>query len=338
MWKGVCKAIIAVLTVNILAACGGGGGGTPPVAKDTQKPTVGYTTPTNQSTGIPINRAVTVTFSEPMDAATITAQAFTVSGIQGTVVYDTASKTATFTHQGLQPNTQYTVTIKGSMADLSGNAIGVDHSFNFTTSASTDVVPPSVTAWLPAAAAVPLNSAITAAFSEPVAVDTMTVMEQGTLTPVAGAFEYISGTATFKPTADLKPNTTYTATIGAGTADTAGNALNPVNASFTFTTGAARDEVAPTVVPGSLTPADGATNVPRDVSLSISFSEPIYPFVGAAIDGEPVAVEFDFAQNKVTIKPSNLLVAGYTYTSRVQVRDLAGNQMSAYVWSFTMAQ
>lgn len=338
MWKGVCKVIIAVFTVNLLAACGGGGGGTTPVTKDTQKPTVSYTTPTNHSTGIPINRAVTVTFSEPMDGATLTAQAFTVSGIQGTVVYDATSKTATFTHQGLQPNTQYTVTITGSIADVAGNIIGVDHTFTFTTSASTDVVAPSVTGWLPAPAAVPLNSAITAAFSEPVTVDTMTVIEQGSVTPVAGAFEYVSGTATFKPTADLKPNTTYTATIGAGTADTAGNALNPVNASFTFTTGAARDEVAPAVVPGSLTPAAGATNVPRDSPLSISFNEPIYPFVGAAIDGEPVAVEFDFAQNKVTIAPSNLLIAGYTYTSHIQVRDLASNQMSAYVWTFTVAQ
>ena len=71
--------------------------------------------------GVAANSAVTATFSEDMDPATISTSTFTLTGPSGpvpaTVTYDTASKTATLTPtsgSGLAFNTAYTVTISGA--------------------------------------------------------------------------------------------------------------------------------------------------------------------------------------------------------------------------------
>src|SRR5258705_193094 len=62
---------------------------------------------------------------------------------------------------------------------------------------------------------------------------TFTLM-QGT-TPVAGTVSYVNGTATFTPAANLAPLTTYTAAIGTGATDLAGNSLTS-DISWSFTT------------------------------------------------------------------------------------------------------
>ena len=98
-------------------------------APDTQPPTVVSQSPASNATGVAANAAVTATFSEDMDPATISTSTFTLTGPSGsvpaTVTYDTASKTATLTPtsgSGLAFNSAYTVTISGAQ-DVSHNAI-----------------------------------------------------------------------------------------------------------------------------------------------------------------------------------------------------------------------
>ena len=122
-------------------------------APDTQPPTV-VQSPASNATNVAANTAVTATFSEDMDPATISTSTFTLTGPSGTVpatvTYDTASKTATLTPasgSGLAFNSAYTATISGAQ-DVSHNAIN-PVTWSFTTGntvASTSIwnSPPSL--------------------------------------------------------------------------------------------------------------------------------------------------------------------------------------------------
>src|SRR5205823_5124210 len=160
--------------------------------------------------------------------------------------------TATFTPAGnLAPNTPYTATVRRSVKDLAGDALGSDFVWTFTTTATPDTTPPTVSFTVPANAAtgVAINQKIAAAFSE--AMDPLTIspatftLKQGT-TAVAGTVTYAGVTATFNPLSALAPDTTYTAMITTGARDLAGNALATAF-SWTFTTTATPDTTPPTV-------------------------------------------------------------------------------------------
>ena len=108
-------------------------------APDTTPPTVISTNPVNGATDVAINSAITATFSERMDASTITTDTFTVSvgsnKIDGTISYNGTIATyngttatfngmaATFTpSKNLLSSTTYTVEITTDVKDLAGNA------------------------------------------------------------------------------------------------------------------------------------------------------------------------------------------------------------------------
>ena len=83
-------------------------------APDTTQPTITSTIPLDGATGVPINQAVTATFSEPMDPTTMNSTTFTLSGpggisVSGIVTYAAVANTATFTpNASLDPNALYT--------------------------------------------------------------------------------------------------------------------------------------------------------------------------------------------------------------------------------------
>src|SRR5439155_22071536 len=104
--------------------------------------------------GVAINQSIAVTFSEAMDPATIGTNSFLLTGpgetaVSGTVDYDVASKTATFTPANdLTPNAIYTVTLTTGARDLAGNALTADLVWSFTT--GLDATTTSVNAIVPA--------------------------------------------------------------------------------------------------------------------------------------------------------------------------------------------
>ena len=131
------KFLLVMLFNIAVAACGNGnsggnsgGGGAP---TDSIAPTVSSTNPANNATGVAVNSVITVTFSEMMDASTITTATFTLdNGVTGTVTY--ADTTATFTQTGqLASNTTYTATITTNANDAAGNAMAANHEWTFTT-------------------------------------------------------------------------------------------------------------------------------------------------------------------------------------------------------------
>jgi len=117
--------------------CSGGGG-------DTTAPTVTGRTPADGATGVARSVSPTATFSEAMDASTITTTTFTLvkqgttSPVPATVSY--ASQTATLDPSAdLEAGATYTATVKGGSAgakDVAGNPLASDVSWSFTTATS----------------------------------------------------------------------------------------------------------------------------------------------------------------------------------------------------------
>jgi hypothetical protein len=129
---------LAVLLVA-MAGCGSDDSPTAP-AGDTVAPTVSSTNPVNGATGVAI---ITASFSEAMNASTLTTATFTVTGpgatpVAGTVTYNASTNIARFTPtNALAASTAYAATITTGAKDVAGNALASSHVWSFTTSATT---------------------------------------------------------------------------------------------------------------------------------------------------------------------------------------------------------
>lgn len=114
------------------------GGGTPPPG-DSTAPTVTSVTPAENAPNAPVNGNVTVTFSEPMDAATVNGSTVTLSEGASTTPVDAVvtltNNTATLDPAAdLKPATQYTARVNGAK-DTAGNTV-VTKTWDFTTAAA----------------------------------------------------------------------------------------------------------------------------------------------------------------------------------------------------------
>lgn len=259
-FKSITKPLgwlMALLLVAFAAGCSSGGDGT---AGDTTAPTVSLTAPLNAAIGVALNANITATFSEAMDAATITATTFTLKQgatvVPGAVTY--AGTTAVFNPtSNLTASTSYTATVTTGVKDLADNALVATKTWSFTTGTAVDTTAPTVILTVPAdgAPSVAVGANIVATFSEDMnpatitATTTFTLM-QGT-TPIAGEVTFPGTTvATFNPTGDLTAGSLYTATITTAAQDLAGNAL-AVAKTWNFTAAA---------VAGPVVCTTGATN------------------------------------------------------------------------------
>lgn len=202
-------------------------------AADVTPPTVLSVTPLMNATSVAVSTRPTVTFSEAMNASTISASTFTLKqgtvNIAGTVSY--SGSTATFTpSSALSASTVYTATITTGAKDAAGNALAANYVWSFTTAVPADVTPPSVTSVTPAnnATSVAVTGSATAVFSETMNASTINTgsftMKQGSLT-IAGTVSYSGTTATFKPSSSLAAGTVYTCSITTAAKDVAGNAI-----------------------------------------------------------------------------------------------------------------
>jgi hypothetical protein len=317
---------------------------------DTTAPTVSSTIPANLATGVAINANIAVTFSEAMDASTITAATFTLK--QGsTVVLDAvtyAGITATFNPtSNLAASTLYTATVTTGVKDLAGNALASNYVWSFTTGTTADTTAPTVSSTIPANldTGVAIGGNIAATFSEamnPLTVTTATfTLKQGS-TVVSGAVTYAGTTATFNPTSNLAVSTTYTAAITTGVLDLAGNAL-AVTKTWSFTTGTTADTTAPTV--SSTIPANLDTGVAINGNITATFSEAMNPLTvttatftlkqGSTIVSGAVTSP---STTTATFNPTSDLSVSTTYAATVTtgVKDLAGNALAVNkTWSFT---
>jgi hypothetical protein len=300
------------------------------------------------------NAAVTVTFSEAMNPATINAADFTLSpGVVGTVTHNAANTTFTLTpSSNLSAGKLYTATITQAAQDTFGNSLAAPFTSSFTTAANACMPPPTVTAITPAAGATGVcpNKVITATFSE--AVDPATITSATFLltgpgtTPVTGTVSYAAATkqAVFAANATLALNTTYTATITTGVKDLYGNNLATPFV-WSFTTGA--NPCVPAPPPVSTTPGIGATGICPNSVVTATYGQAMNPATinaadfllnvtgGAAVAG---AVTANGTGKVYSFTPASALAlnTNYTLTITTAAQDTFGNAMAAnYVTTFT---
>src|SRR5450759_735362 len=185
-------------------------GWTTAAAPDTTAPTVTGTIHANGATNVAVNTAVGATFSEGMDPLTITTVTVGLrqgaTAVPGTVTY--TSMNAVFTPaSSLAPATLYTCLLTAGAKDLAGNALAANYSWSFTTGAAPDTTAPTVSSTVPLATAtgVPVNTQVTAIFSEPMDPLSVTTASVSLAcpagTPISGTVDYgVTGNVmTFTP-------------------------------------------------------------------------------------------------------------------------------------------
>ena len=188
-------------------------------------PTVTATDPTNNATGVRLNKIVTATFSVPMDPLTLNSTTFIVKHgtftVPGVITY--AGSTVSFTAtNGYVANNEYTVTITTGAKSVSGLPLASNYVWKFTTAVAPTVI---ATDPLNNATGINLNKTVTATFStgmDPLTITGTTfTLRQGT-TVIAGVVSYAGSTASFKPTNALLEGKIYTATITTGAKSASG--------------------------------------------------------------------------------------------------------------------
>jgi alpha-tubulin suppressor-like RCC1 family protein len=320
-----------------------------PLIPDTTPPGVTSTSPADGATDIATNTVIVIVFSEAMNAATLTAgTTFTLSdgtnAVAGSVSYDAATRTATFTpSSNLSTITTYTATVTTGARDLAGNGLAADRVWTFTTAAlaPADTTPPGVTSTSPADGATDIatNTVIVIVFSEAMNAATLTAGTTFTLSDgtnaVAGSVSYDAATrtATFTPSSNLSTITTYTATVTTGARDLAGNGLAADRVwTFTIAALAPADTTPPTVT--STSPADGTTNVEISTTLDFTASTHASEWLvyGAGVSGVP-AVRFDATPH---ISFSDNAHDSGTFIPGASAADFTGVWMAVY--SFDLPQ
>ncbi|HOX26089.1 MAG TPA: Ig-like domain-containing protein [Candidatus Krumholzibacteria bacterium] len=170
---------------------------------DVTRPVVVATSPPDGAAQVPVGAAVTATFDEAIDPATLTDASFRLDrtgggAVAATLDYDPVSFTATLAPDApLDPETGYEARLTTDVADGDGNGLAAAVTWSFTT-APADETPPAVLATVPAAGAagVLANRTLSATFSEAIDPASLTA-ESFTVAPLGGS--PVDATVTWDP-------------------------------------------------------------------------------------------------------------------------------------------
>lgn len=198
-------------------------------------PTVISTDPSNNATAVPLNKVISATFSEPMDASSITGQSFLLSqgsgSVAGTVSY--SGNTAVFTSAAnLVAGTSYTATITSVVQSTLGVAIASNYTWMFSTGNTTvtPVIAPIVVSTDPMnnANGVALTKVVSATFDQtmdPATISSASFLMKTGSSSVAGTVTYSGNTAYFDPSSNFVAGATYNATITTAVKNSTGTAM-----------------------------------------------------------------------------------------------------------------
>ncbi len=240
----------------------------------------------------------------------------------------------------LLPNKTYTATITTGATSLAGVPLRTAYTWSFTTENN-----PSVISTTPPDNGLDagINVSATATFNtqmNPATINSTTfTLKQGT-NQVAAVVAYGGTTATINPTANLLPNTLYTATVTTGATNTSGLPL-VTNAVWSFTTGL--NVVGPGIL--STCPLNNATGVSTTARICVRFDKPMDPLtitsatfgVKQGLTTVNGTVSYDVATATAYFTPLSPMGLDLPYTATVTtgVKDLAGNSLPVdAVWSW----
>jgi methionine-rich copper-binding protein CopC len=338
---------------------------------DATPPTVTMTVPASSATGVSVVAQPTVTFSEAMDPATITAANVALLKSDGTAVAQAAGSPSLDATQkiakivpasSLQAGTVYCIRVTGGASGVH-DAMGTPLAATFTQSpgfTTAAPVAPTVSSTTPAAGATSVATSVQPAvtFSTAMSGATITassvrlILADGSpVSQAAGSpsLDTNGKTARITPASNLLNNTTYRVQVTTAAKDTQGTALAAtfvMSSGFTTVTA----PVTPPVV-SSTNPSDGVTNVPVGVQPTVTFSEALLASSVTAATVQLLAPDgsvvpqgagspfLDATGTTVTIVPAAPLAVGTTYRVRAiggasGVKDLASTAMAS---TFTQA-
>ncbi len=205
-----------------------------------------------------------------------------------------------------------------------------------------DTTPPDILYTIPVADAkyVDIDQEIVLIFSEAMDSSTINTTNYYMSGGAFGAVSYNPAThiATLTPASSMSYATTYTVTITADVADSAGNTLS---GGYAWSFRSEPDTYAPVVT--SVNPANGATEISTNItSITATFNESM---AGGTItnstftvSGLTGTVSYNNPTYTATFTPSGQLLYGQAYTAALStaVTDTAGNPLaSTYQWTFT---
>ena len=174
-----------------------------------------------------------------------------------------------------------------------------------------------------ASTGVSVNTTIVVEFSEAMNQTMTSVSLTPAVTPMAPAWNAAGNTVTITPSAALQGGQTYTVNVTGK--DLSGSSLTG-GTTFTFTTRAA-DTTPPTIV--STSPANAATNVATNATISVTFSEPML-LTGLTLTLAPTVTQSEvvLGTGATVASITGPLAPATTYTVTVAGKDQAGNALA----------
>jgi hypothetical protein len=274
------------------------------LANTTTPPSVLYVSPANNAVNVPTNAKVTVTFTEPLNAATIVPNNVTL--VDGTVYNGCYSGTGLAQNAGspsldvsgriltltpavnLPVGRTFYLTVNNAqgpagtpvISDQSGNQLGQNLCYAFTTGFAPDNSGPAFATASVAngATGLPINSNVVLGFNKPIDPATIPAglaILQGA-NPVPGTWGYSSDfTQTiFTPAPSLPASLPLTVTYTSAITDSTGTGLtNP--GTLGFTTGGASDNSALSLL--TYTPPSGYAVTGTNPTIRLKFNKPVNP-------------------------------------------------------------
>jgi len=299
-------------------------------------PYVVLTDPVNNSFGVPLEQSIVVTFNKPMNPSTLV-HSLTPTDVTLTPTWSDNNTVVTFDHLApLLASQTYRMFVDG--ADTDGNGLtpgSIPNPWWFTTVGAS----PYIVDTDPAMGEidVPLDKSIIVTFSEPM--DTVTV--SCVLSPVGitltPAWSLGNTVLTLSHVTLFSPSTIYTVTCSGKDMD--GNDLvnGPIPNPWIFTTvGIVPPEITNTV------PQDGATDVPLDQDIVVTFSEPMDTVTVSCVlnpVGITLTPAWTLGNTVLTLSHATPFLTSTTYTVTCTGKDVDGNDLVPgpvpNPWSFT---
>jgi len=306
------------------------------------------------ATGVPINTSVVLYVNEAMNTATISGALHVSQNgvlVSGTTAVTDGGQTIQFTPSSpFSYSSVIQVFLDNTALDVDGSSL-TSYQGSFNTAANPSTTAPSIVSTNPLSGtgAIPTNVAFDIGFNQMLNAATVNttnvILRQGVSggTVVPSTVSLLTGGTVIQitPNATLAANTSYNYQLTSGVQNA--NGLAFTGQSFSFTTGAGPDTVAPTIA--FLSPHNGLANVGDNASVSLVFSKPINQLSvsGSTIqltDGVttavPDSINFSNTNQNVQLVPHAPLPDATLMTLTISgVTDVAGNAVATQTTHFT---
>jgi hypothetical protein len=330
--KLVARLISTLVLLVAVIGCDGCGSN-PVEPEDTTRPTVVSTSPVDGDMTVAMSTAITVTFSERMDATSLVDGILSLDPTVAGTISSTATSFVFTPTDGLDTNVTYTATLATSVQDTAGNNLSAPHVWQFRTYFDTE--PPTIIETTPpdSNTSVSVNSDITAFFSE--SMDRSTLIQASfQISPsVAGVISSTDTSITFDPDDALDTLQWYTVTLAADIADATGNhlATEYIWDFYTYP-----DTTSPTAM--MISPIDGGV-IDNSVTIEVNASDnDEIDYVEFYVDGSLVVGGDDYTAPYECIWDASGFEFGSEHTVSAVAYDAVGNSISTdtatvhYMW------